>query len=125
MRKIIYICDRCGKEMTGLKYQLAVRWGDKENNDPENWEMEYGAELCEECYRAVDEAILAAIKNEKPERKATREPAISDFGKLKALLRAGWKIKDVALEFRCSEQTVRNTIKRLQDMDLGIEEEEA
>ena len=123
MKKIIYICDRCGKEIQGKRYRLATMIFNEDQEVAED--VDDGAELCEKCYKVVDDAVLAAMKNEKPEPKKSREPAITDFGKLKALLRAGWKIKDVAIEFGCSEQTVRNTIKRLQDIDLGIEEVEA
>ena len=37
---------------------------------------------------------------------------ITDLPKLHALCKAGWKVKDLADEFKCSEQTVRNTMKR-------------
>lgn len=37
---------------------------------------------------------------------------ITDLPNLHALCKAGWKVKDLADEFKCSEQTVRNTMKR-------------
>lgn len=37
---------------------------------------------------------------------------IDDLGKLRSLRDAGWPVKKIAEEFRCSDQTVRNTMKR-------------
>lgn len=37
---------------------------------------------------------------------------IDDLGKLRSLRDAGWPVKKIAEEFRCSDQTMRNTMKR-------------
>ena len=37
---------------------------------------------------------------------------ISDIGKLRSLRAAGWDVEMIAVEFSCSGQTVRNTMKR-------------
>lgn len=39
---------------------------------------------------------------------------ITDLGRLKSVRDAGWSVKKMAEEFRCSEQTVRNTLKKLE-----------
>ena len=40
------------------------------------------------------------------------ERKISDIGKLRSLRAAGWDVEKIAIEFGCSGQTVRNTMKR-------------
>lgn len=39
---------------------------------------------------------------------------IDDLGKLRSLRAAGWPVKKIAEEFRCSEATVYNTLKKLE-----------
>ena len=39
---------------------------------------------------------------------------IDDLGKLRTLRAAGWPVKKIAEEFRCSEATVYNTLKKLE-----------
>lgn len=42
---------------------------------------------------------------------------ITDLGGLRALRAAGWPVKKIAEEFRCSEATVYNTLKRLEEQE--------
>lgn len=61
-----------------------------------------------------------APKRKKPHTHKTLEQTeaewanrkIADLPKLRALCKTGWKVKDLAVEFQCTEQTVRNTMKR-------------
>lgn len=42
---------------------------------------------------------------------------ITDLEGLRALRAAGWPVKKIAEEFRCSEATVYNTLKRLEEQE--------
>lgn len=115
MKKTVIYCDRCGKEITGTVYQLAVFTSEpgKSYDLGDDVEADTGAELCEECFEIVDKATENAVNNvsdpepqPKPRRAANRIDL--DLGKMVALRNAGWSIAKIADEFRVSEQTVRN-----------------
>lgn len=64
----------------------------------------------EELMKAKAFALLQAEKKEdpKPEKKKT-QPKV-DHGKIMALHKRGWPIKEIAKDVGCSEQTVYNHI---------------
>lgn len=104
MKKIIYICDRCGKQISGKMHRLATMIFDESQETAED--VYDGAELCEKCYEVIDKAVMAAMQITKP------EPKIKDIGKVKALKAAGWTLAKIADEFGVTPQTVANTLKR-------------
>lgn len=146
MRKTIFICDRCGKEVKGDVIQLGNRTLENESGGEmyRNW----GAELCQDCYKEISDMTtwmgehpdvhfsggIIKYGQEAPPEPAPEEPVKEDppkankaerirqskvrggqnrkkdldLGKMGALLRAGWKIKDIAAELHCSETTVYN-----------------
>ncbi len=127
MKKVTFYCDRCKKEITQTVYQLATIWFDAAFPEPS--ECDYGADLCEECYRKVDDAVLAEIQvgnqlkqiEDARERKLAKtvgpkvtarkpiEPKVKiDLGKVGALRDAGWTWEKIGEEFHCSAQTVIN-----------------
>lgn len=116
MKKTTICCDRCGKEITtGKVYQLATFISDP----GKSWDLgdevdtESGADLCEECYQAIDDAVAAAMrpeKKEKPGRKAGIKTVL-DMGKVHALKDAGWSADKIGLEFGVSGQTILNRLK--------------
>ena len=56
MKKIIYICDKCGKEITGGLLQIVPHYIDKASGDYEEkqmFEAQFGRHYCEECTRKV------------------------------------------------------------------------
>lgn len=62
----------------------------------------------------TEDLVQTAAAPEPPKvtgRKQT-ERKINDYGKLRSLRSAGWNIKNIAVEFGCSEQTVRNVMKQ-------------
>lgn len=42
------------------------------------------------------------------------------MGKLKTLFEAGWKVKDMAIEFGVSEQAIYSRLKQLQEQEEKI-----
>lgn len=48
--------------------------------------------------------------NEEPEKKSIGRKNGIDTGKIKALYNAGWKMKDIAEEIPCAQETVRRTL---------------
>ena len=133
MRKITFYCDRCGKEITGTVYQLATIWFGADA--PEATECDYGADLCAECSRIVDDAVLAEMQigkqlqqiEEAKAKKAEKKiaPKVKkakydiDLGKVDALRKAGWSWEKIGEEFHCSAQTIVNHVnahKELQEV---------
>lgn len=111
MRKMTFYCDRCGKELTGRRWQLASIMRDSE--DIETADVESGADLCEECFQIVDKATADAIRGVVPEQpKAPKEKAI-DLGKVKALREAGWSQAKIADEMGCSIPTISKALKKI------------
>ena len=56
--------------------------------------------------------VTRAKKQLDEAEKAYQSRKISDVGKLRSLRAAGWDVEKIAVEFGCSGQTVRNTMKR-------------
>ena len=119
MRKITFYCDRCGKMVDGLKYQLAVYWTSEEDLNLDPWELETGADLCRDCYKEIDDMVAFMVENptihfdggkqivpKDPKKQNNR--AKLDIGKIGALLRAGWSMAKIADEMGVSAQTIAN-----------------
>lgn len=127
MRKITFYCDRCGKMVDGLKYQLAVYWTSEEDLNLDPWELETGADLCRDCYKEIDDMVAFMVKNptihfdggkqivaepEKPKRTPKKKDL--DLGRMAALRNAGWSYEKIAEDLRCSAQTVANRMDEAQ-----------
>jgi len=116
MKKIIYYCDRCGAQISGKIFKLATFFGDPADKEAD-WIVEDGAELCEECFKFVDDKTLAAIQSIKaPLPKPVKEKAPVkkvrlDMGKVKALRAAGWSFDKIGDEMGVSGQTILNHLK--------------
>lgn len=132
MRKITYVCDKCGKTIEGPKYQLGALWT----------ELDTGADLCEDCFRECDDMISWFVKHPshhfsystpKPEpfsvqdsadehkskAEKTREKKAKggragkkdlDLGKIAAIRDAGWTLDATADETGCFSQTIANRL---------------
>ena len=119
MQKIIYYCDRCGKEIID------------EHNVIKNAKWGYHYELCKTCDSELLDLIVnfmngektdpeqepeVKTEQEKPKKKKRGGPHNSknklplDLAKIGALYVAGWKPKDIAPEVGCCESTVRNRL---------------
>ena len=59
---------------------------------------------------AVTAKVLSALEEikKKDAKKAAARKLDLDLGKVGALLRANWSIKEIAKEMNCSEQTIYN-----------------
>ena len=119
MRKITFYCDRCGKMVDGLKYQLAVYWTSEEDLNLDPWELETGADLCRDCYKEIDDMVAFMVENptihfdggkqivpKDPKKQNNRTKL--DIGKIGALIRAGWSMAKIADEMGVSAQTIAN-----------------
>jgi lambda repressor-like predicted transcriptional regulator len=49
-----------------------------------------------------------------PEKKSTKRKEI-DTGKLMALRKAGWSMKNIGIELGCSEGTIFNYLKKMEE----------
>ena len=119
MRKMTFYCDRCGKEITELVHNLGIRFLDQNGYNID--ETEWGGEFCKDCYEEIEGMVVFMVKNptihyaengepikKKDAKKAAARKLDLDLGKVGALLRANWSIKEIAKEMNCSEQTMYN-----------------
>ena len=129
MRKITIYCDRCGKQVETTAMMLhTFTYKLPETEDAED--VEEGAELCEDCYKEIDDMIAFMVKNptvhfdggkqigtepDKPKPKHgghNKKPL--DLGRMAALRNAGWSYDKIAEDLRCSAQTVANRMEEAQ-----------
>lgn len=132
MRKVNYYCDKCGKLITGPKFQLATYWTDLEDPNEFEWDVDKGADLCEDCNKECDDMVAWFIQHrdyhigapaEKPEPAPKRQNIKHgtggkkkdlDLGRMAALRNAGWSYEKIADDLRCSAQTVANRMEEAQ-----------
>jgi len=108
MRKTTYYCDRCKQPINGMVFQLATLFGTAEDFEIRH-DMTDGAELCEDCYKIVDDACASAIRNvtRVVSHSSTSKRRIEiDFPKVEALRDAGWTWKKIGEEFGVSDATI-------------------
>lgn len=121
MRRITRVCDRCGKELPDgvMSYQLVTFEYSRGSEEVDG--VEDGAELCEECYEAVDQAVTMAMLNQPEpetgedleEKPKDRRKLQLDFGKVKALHEAGWSGKAIADEMGVSAPTISKALTKI------------
>lgn len=128
MRKIIYICDRCGKELDINEPWMAVVY-DEDRMD-----------FCEDCAGKVLDVINNFLTDQ-PKEEQQPEPqkrkrggpnnkSRLDIAKIGALYAAGWSTSKIAAEFNVSTQTIRNHKeeaeavykKALEELDRHVDE---
>lgn len=120
MRKTIYYCDRCRKEIeeNPLSFQATVRLTESGSVE----DVDGVTDICESCAKDLMERIRKLILSteEKPKKEAKKQ--MVDRGKVVALAKAKWSIAKIADEMRCSQQTVRNILRVC--MTEGLKKEE-
>ena len=98
MRKIIFYCDKCGK-------QIEQEW-----NVVQIWDI---YDLCTDCEEKVKQVIEDWLQDKpaaKPKKQAPNKVAI-DMPKVHALMDAGWSYDKIGEEFGVSGQTISNRLK--------------
>lgn len=139
MKKIIYYCDRCGKEIVGGNIKINPMY---ENLGPdrkqyvfeENCERDY----CMECAEEIQAFMLCVIKNKQEKEpssekfmqsisKGGQEKEISeaapkkrqlDTGKIIALRKAGWTQTKIAEEMGTSQTIISGILKQAENMEV-------
>ena len=132
MRKSIYICDRCGKEIKGEVHQ--VRTFVKNHDDDGFTESLDGLQsnhYCESCMLDIFDALYPPKKEEDVEkprvkRKYTRkypstkeaDPVVEDgidLGKVGALQRAGWADVEIARDLKTTVEAIAKAERERHD----------
>lgn len=138
MKKILYICDRCKREIEKNPVKLIAKEVDRESED-----YLYGdpypelklLDLCKNCgdsivglikrhcargvpatvnqdfEKAVEEAVQDFLEKDPPPTEKSKARKI-DQGKVMALHKAGWTAAKIADEMQCSVQAVYNILKK-------------
>lgn len=143
MKKTVYTCDRCKKEIAGDPVKICMEVVDRQNGDfsnnfpfPDIREYDF----CDSCGEYIAGQIRRFCKKGAPaindpdagaavkETAATSKPSPGtaarriDTGKVMALKTAGWTVKAIAEEMGCSEVTVYNVMKKLKTSESDIQE---
>lgn len=92
-------CDLCGKEITGDIHKVGLGIVDGTNivPDDEHADIETDMDFCGSCIKLIADTIRA--RDIKPRVKV-------DSAKVWALKDAGWKTREIAHDFYCTEQEV-------------------
>ena len=104
MRKIMYFCDKCGKELDASEPWMVV--------DYEDVRMDF----CFNCAGRVLDAVNGCLTDQQepkqePQKRGRGGPnnkSRLDIAKIGALYAAGWSTSDIATEFNVTAQTIRN-----------------
>lgn len=124
MRKIIYYCDQCKKEIEEDPLSFEAVLQRTESGTVED--VDGVTDICESCandlMERIRKLILSAEVMEKPKKEAKKQTV--DRGKVVALAKAKWSVAKIADEMRCSQQTVRNILRACMTEDLKKEEDD-
>lgn len=142
MKKIVYTCDRCKKEITGDLIKICMEVVDRESGDfrndipfPDINECDFckscgdfiagqirrfckkgaPAIINEDFDNAVKEMVATSQSGPPPSDKPRRK---LDVGKISALRKAGWTVKKIAEEMNCSEAAVYNVLNKMKAPEL-------
>ena len=132
MKKIIYYCDRCHREIDGRPVKLVVERWDEDGfvvEFPEDIAKAYAADLsdkdyCVECFETIAKLIMPEefdtaeepepIEEEPEPDKPKRKRAQNiDMGKVGALYRSGKNAQWIADDMGISVKTIYNALTRL------------
>lgn len=124
MRKITYVCDKCGTEIKGMPLKVIIAETDVDTGTPIR-DSEAGKELkekefCQGCIDAMKKMMGEQAEEpeqgeepeepeepkEEPEETQKRLPV--DKGKIQALTNAGWSAAKIADEMGISTGAVYN-----------------
>lgn len=120
MKLTMYKCDRCGC-LVDEGNQFVLLAPTTESRD-----------LCAACAQRIfhDPKVEEELRTGCDEVAKPKEGTVKitkrgvkqkvDHGKIRALFNAGWKICDIAMDVKCSEQTVYNVLKRAQESDDAV-----
>lgn len=116
MKKTIFFCDRCGRQIREDENRVRVAFEQFRFQDGV-WLQNDGDDLgdfCPECFENLKE-VLANSKTEPapaPKRAHPKTRKELDMGKVGALHRAGWSLAKIADEMGVSIGTLQKRIRQ-------------
>ena len=138
MRKIVYICDHCGKEIQGEVTAVAfVRGLDPDDASDPEWPLLCDAPtVCAECLKKINDFINNIPGRKEVEAAAKRPPVaiVKDLGeprkrrppdtridlnmhKILEMKERGVSVVEIATIMHVSEQTIRNRLKEIKEAE--------
>ena len=130
MRRSTYFCDRCNTQLgEGEVFQIqpSAQNIDDDGLLSTDWERSKefdrfrNIHFCRQCLNQI--IAFAESKPEKPAEKnggVAKRTAVNkitlDIGKVNALRKAGWTMKQIAEEMGCSEATIYNKLKEREEI---------
>ena len=126
MKTIRWNCDLCGKEIKlpdDHPVKIEAYAVDPINDEPSDTLRILGAkdndfmdgfDFCLDCMNYLMGRLETIVKTQKNKDKEPPSKEIPlDEDKLRSLYAAGWSYRDLATEFRVSDQTIRNRLKKI------------
>lgn len=118
MRKITYICDKCGKEIKADIIEMQAGQLSPEN---ENWEQMPTVKIHFHL-TCMDKMMNDLRREEEPKKEAKKTEKKGPHNPVnretvRALRKAGWTAKEIAEDpkVKCAESTVYKIIKELEE----------
>ncbi len=129
MKKILYICNRCNKEIRTEGAYIIPHSFDLMTGEmlKEAEILDKDVHFCMGCAKEIMEEILRPSEEKPPEniRKAGKRPRKGerlDAGKVMALHRTGWDNAKIADEMGATERQIYQCIRyQIKKMNLGSE----
>ncbi len=137
------LCDRCGRSIDpAIRYigHVSLRYRETFDGELTGEDAFESWDLCHECMGEIEKFIRNGERGEAPEPEAEREPEpaaeprepeqethkrkLLDYGKIAALMAAGWKANDIAVEMGLSLSAAKSAMYRTREKGLLPEAEE-
>lgn len=123
MKKTVVICDCCGIELNGEEQgvQIVVQYSNPQSESMlPKWSMELPKkDFCPECAQQFVHYLLGTKErvSSSPAAKGEEEQEIKrrtkiDVGKVLALKKAGWSVKNIAEEMHVSTPAIYNVLAK-------------
>lgn len=97
MQKIIFFCDKCGKQIPDGDLKQAL--------------IDDAYDLCPDCHAALISFFQDWLSSHVKKKAVYTKKADIDMGKVHALRNAGWSNDKIGTEFGVSGQTIANHLR--------------
>lgn len=113
MKKMVFICNRCGKEIKTKGSKIIPMFFDTESEDmtePVSADQE-DRHYCHGCTNRILQELLAPLDADGNEKPPPKKRQRLDAGKIMALHRAGWDNAKIADEMGADERQIYQCIR--------------
>lgn len=119
MKKTMYICDSCGKEITSEEW-YSVFYGQTNSESNVTKTQTLFEDICDDCMENLKAMFQSGNLVKKMPVQSKGKPQAEpkkrqpfDEGKARALRNAGWSLEKIAEEMKCTPSTVSYHLMKL------------